>query len=175
MRIQNPWRHENEYDQVLLSDQRKLERLVRDGRIWKPIMGREDLIAHGMFPEPFIITQSIVTPALGTKEAVILDYTMEFGYRAVITNLGHRYFGTGYVEGASMITWTYFKEYHPLPGFMLLIEQFGDQQRPRPIERGIPVFPGQRIQVKADVNNTVGTGGTNELVATIQGLKYGVR
>src|SRR5580698_2963364 len=88
-----------------------LEKLFREGRIAEPLMDSSQLIGHPSFPEPFTVTQSVTVPALGTIDQIILDYTPEPGYAAILAATGHRYFGTGYVEGAGMIKWNYFVEY----------------------------------------------------------------
>lgn len=175
MRNLNPFRKLNEFDKWLEDERLILDKIFREGRIAQPLMDANALMGHPMTPEPYSITQSIVTPALGTLDAVILDTILEPGYMAIITNAGHRYFGANFIEGSGSILWTYLIEYRPVPNLMNIIEQWGDQQRPRPLPRGLPVFAGQRIQIVGDVINTVTVGGTTRLIATVQGVKYSIR
>lgn len=175
MRNLNPFRKPNEFDKWLEDERVILEKLFRDGRIAQPLMDATALMGHPMTPEPYIVTQSQTTPALGTLDFTVLDTTLEPGYMAILTNAGHRYFGNNFVEGSGSLLWTYLIEYRPVPNLMNIIEQWGDQQRPRPLPRGIPVFAGQRIQIVADVVNTVAVGGLTKLIATVQGVKYSIR
>ena len=175
MRSLNPFRQVNQFDRWLADETKAVQELFESGRIAQPLMDVGQLMGHPMFPEPFQITQSIVTPAVGTIDATILDYTLDAGYAAIINATGHRYIGTNYIESAGFIKWNYYIEYRLVPNYINLIEQFGDVQQPRPAIKGLPVFAGQRVQIRADVLSTVSTGAPNRLMATISGVKYAIR
>jgi hypothetical protein len=123
---------------------------------------------------PFRKVSAIPTPLAISGDVVVLDFQVPTGYDGLIAGLFHVYTGPGFQEGNGDIEWRLLvnKTYAVHLGRVLVT--LGSRAQSYPVEGGIQIQSGQRIQYIVNVPNL--SGGilplASQIVCGLEGLFY---
>lgn len=154
-----------------------LRRALARGLLCNPISNLQAANVVASQQEPIFKSGAIVAPAKGTVENQVLNFDLEKGFAAIITGLAWDYVGNGFVDGSGGIIWLVMIDYRFVPGYSQVLQAFGDDQQPRPVLKGIPVGPGQNVQVLVSIPvlSPITVGGATQIFAAVSGVKFPVR
>jgi hypothetical protein len=124
--------------------------------------------------QPFDIQGILTTPALGTVDAVVLTYTIPFGWDAVIRGISNRYTGPGFSEGGGDLIWRIYVNRAAAKNYDNIRVTFGTGDQNRKVDgNGIRVFGTEVVEytVSVDAAAAIPIAGTRIIVG-ISGYEY---
>lgn len=154
-----------------------LRRALARGLLCNPISNLQAANVVASQQEPIFKSAAIVAPAKGSVEFPVLNFDLEKGFAAILTGLAWNYVGANFVDGSGAIIWILMVDFRFVPGYSQIFQAFGDDQQPRPVVKGIPVGPGQNVQVLVSIPaaSPVTVGGATQIFAAVSGVKFPVR
>lgn len=93
----------------------------------------------------FDSANSILTPAVGAGDTVVLSFKVPFGWDGVIRRLSHNYAGGGFLQGSGAIIWRLRINGQIVRNYDAITMEWGTIQQPRLID-GIRIYSSQLVE-----------------------------
>ena len=125
----------------------------------------------------FHVFNSIVAPALGTSNALVVSYTVPEGHQAKVVGLHVGYVGTGFVEGDAALLFfsirlngtSFVENYSSIPNTLGSLTS-----GPWPVPAAIKLYSKDLIEILISVPlaSTIGVAGTNRMHGHLVGYYW---
>lgn len=156
-----------------LSDQALARSILSRRRVGEPSVGRP-WIEPPADHEPFDITGSVACPAAGTTDTQVISLRCPYGYQGVLLGVGHRYIGTGFVEGSGDILWSVRVGGRFPNGYGAINISLGSAEQSRPVFGAIRFYENELIEylVTVPAASPIATGAPNYMIAMLAGYTW---